>query len=116
MASLRRVCPQPTLNFIKYKIVNLFLRNSLCLLKNPKGRESLEIFAPPPVVGMIKILSALVSLLSFRVRRRASLELDLVALRHQVSCGGNALVSFGSSSPTGPSGSGFTELESPVLQ
>ena len=37
------------------------------------------------VVGMISILSALVSLLSFRVRSRASLELELVALRHQVS-------------------------------
>src|SRR5712691_2599250 len=34
---------------------------------------------------MITILSALVSLLSFRVRGRASLELELVALRHQVS-------------------------------
>src|SRR5712692_9090056 len=36
------------------------------------------------VVGMITILSALVSLLRFRVRSRASLELELVALRHQV--------------------------------
>ena len=34
---------------------------------------------------MITILSALVSLLSFRVRSRASLELELVALRHQVT-------------------------------
>jgi hypothetical protein len=34
---------------------------------------------------MITILSALVSLLSFRVRSRASLELELVALQHQVS-------------------------------
>src|SRR5712691_6812902 len=34
---------------------------------------------------MIIILSALVSLLSFRVRSRASLELELVALRHQVT-------------------------------
>src|SRR3979490_1896551 len=34
---------------------------------------------------MITILSALVSLLSFRVRRRASLEVELLALRHQVS-------------------------------
>lgn len=34
---------------------------------------------------MITILSALVSLLSFRVRSRASLELELIALRHQVS-------------------------------
>jgi hypothetical protein len=34
---------------------------------------------------MITILSALASLLSFRVRRRASLEFELVALRHQVT-------------------------------
>jgi hypothetical protein len=34
---------------------------------------------------MVTILSALVSLLSFRVRSRASLELELVALRHQVT-------------------------------
>src|SRR5258707_10939152 len=34
---------------------------------------------------MITILSALVSLLSFRVRSRACLELELIALRHQVS-------------------------------
>jgi hypothetical protein len=34
---------------------------------------------------MIAILSALVSLLSFRVRHRAALELELVALRHQVA-------------------------------
>jgi hypothetical protein len=34
---------------------------------------------------MITIFSALVSLLSFRVRSRASLELELVALRHQVA-------------------------------
>jgi hypothetical protein len=39
----------------------------------------------PTVVGMITILSALVSLLSFRVRSRASLELELVALRHQMT-------------------------------
>src|SRR6266436_4490709 len=34
---------------------------------------------------MITILSALVSLFSFRVRSRASLELEVVALRHQVA-------------------------------
>src|SRR5215471_9971721 len=33
---------------------------------------------------MITILSTLASLLSFRVRSRASLELELIALRHQV--------------------------------
>ena len=34
---------------------------------------------------MLTILSALVSLLSFRVRSRISLELELVALQHQVA-------------------------------
>src|SRR6267142_5320704 len=34
---------------------------------------------------MIRILAALVSLLSFRVRSRACLELELIALRHQVT-------------------------------
>ena len=34
---------------------------------------------------MIAVLSAVVSLLSFRLRGRASLELELVALRHQVA-------------------------------
>src|SRR4030081_2716848 len=34
---------------------------------------------------MLTLLSALGSLLSFRVRSRASLELELVALRHQVA-------------------------------
>src|SRR6202165_5824978 len=34
---------------------------------------------------MIALLSAVGSLLSFRVRSRASLELELVALRHQVA-------------------------------
>ena len=37
------------------------------------------------VVGMIALLSAVCSLLSFRLRSRASLELELVALRHQVT-------------------------------
>ena len=34
---------------------------------------------------MLTLLSALASLLSFRVRSRASLELELVALRHQLT-------------------------------
>jgi putative transposase len=34
---------------------------------------------------MITVLSALVSILSFRLRSRASLELELIALRHQVA-------------------------------
>jgi len=34
---------------------------------------------------MITILSTVVSILGFRLRRRASLELELIGLRHQVS-------------------------------
>src|SRR5260370_3716144 len=34
---------------------------------------------------MIPLFSALISLLSFRLRSRASLELELIALRHQVA-------------------------------
>ena len=34
---------------------------------------------------MVTILSALISLLTFRFRSRASLELELIALRHQVT-------------------------------
>ena len=37
------------------------------------------------VVSMVTVLSALLSLLSFRFRGRASLELELIALRHQVT-------------------------------
>jgi len=37
------------------------------------------------IVGMITYLSALASLLSFRFRSRDSLELELLALRHQVT-------------------------------
>src|SRR6202047_436970 len=56
------------------------------MLKTPKRRESLEIFTQPPYRrGMITIVSALLSVLSFRFRRRASLELELVALRHQLA-------------------------------
>jgi hypothetical protein len=34
---------------------------------------------------MIAILSTVISILAFRFRRRASLELELIGLRHQVS-------------------------------
>jgi putative transposase len=80
------------------------LRN-LCLLKTPKDRERLEILRHrcvcsklrrtekgwrflhhgPTVAGMITFLSTVISILGFRLRRRASLELELIALRHQVS-------------------------------
>jgi hypothetical protein len=50
------------------------------------SKEIAEFLAPPAIPSgcMITILSTLVSLLSFRVRSRASLELELIALRHQV--------------------------------
>jgi hypothetical protein len=55
------------------------------LLKTPNRGENLALRRRHTVVGMITILSALASLLSFRVRSRASLELEVVALRHQVT-------------------------------
>jgi hypothetical protein len=49
---------------------------------------------------MISILSAVVSLLSFRFCSRASLELELVALRHQlIVLRRQRLADFGSSPP-----------------
>jgi hypothetical protein len=63
------------------------------------------------VVGMITILSAVVSALCFRFRRRASLELELVAFDiKSPCCGGSAQVGFGSSPQTGYSGFGSTGL------
>ena len=59
---------------------------ALSLLKTPKDRESIEISRRShTVMGMLPLLSALGSLLLFRVRSRASLELELVALRHQLT-------------------------------
>jgi hypothetical protein len=64
----------------------LATRPPVCLLKTRNWRKRIEIFASAPCRrGMITILSALASLLSFRVRRRASQEFELIALRHQVS-------------------------------
>jgi hypothetical protein len=60
---------------------------------------------------MVTILSAIVSIFEFRVRSRASLELELVALRHQVTVlRRQRLASFGFAPPTGSSGCGFTEF------
>ena len=56
----------------------------MSLLKNPKRWKRLET-DDHTIVGMITILSTLVSALSFRFRSRASLELELLAIRHQVS-------------------------------
>jgi hypothetical protein len=59
----------------------------------------------PTVAGMITILSTIVSILGFRLRRRASLELELIALRHQVSVlRRQRQVVFGYSLQTGYSG------------
>jgi hypothetical protein len=62
------------------------------------------------VAGMITVLSTVVSILAFRLRRRNSLEPELIGLRHQVrvSCSGSTRVGFGYSPPTDFSGIGFT--------
>ena len=57
----------------------------LSMLKTPMCRERLEIFPRRTVADMITMISAFVSLLAFRFRSRAGLELELVALRHQVA-------------------------------
>ena len=58
----------------------------LCLLIILCAPKTLEFCAVRFIVaGMLTILSAMVSLVSFRFRRRASLELELLALRHQVA-------------------------------
>src|SRR5215472_805035 len=61
-------------------------REQLSLLKTVNYQESLGFSCVIAVRsgGMITILSAVVSVLSFRFRSRASLELELVALRHQL--------------------------------
>jgi putative transposase len=57
------------------------------------------------IVVMDTILSAVVFVLSFSFRRRTSLELELVALRHKSPCcGGSAQVGFRSSRQTCYSG------------
>ncbi len=53
-------------------------------------------------MGMITILSALLSLLSFRLRSRASLELEVVALRHQVAVPAAATLGSASALPRRP--------------
>src|ERR1039458_7170131 len=58
----------------------------LWLLIIPYALKTLEFCADHSIVaGMLTILSAIVSLVSFRFRRRASLELEGLALRHQVA-------------------------------
>src|SRR5262245_42531195 len=54
--------------------------------KFPQGWEALENFAGQPYRhDMVTILCALVSIFAFRFRSRASLELRLLALQHQLS-------------------------------
>ena len=58
----------------------------LSLLKSPQGWERLVIFADQPYRhDMVTILSAVVSIFAFRFRSRASLELKLIALQHQLA-------------------------------
>jgi hypothetical protein len=61
-----------------------FLR--LCVAQNFEFRESLEILAPLPYRRRHDRDSVyVISILAFRFRRRACLELELIGLRHQVS-------------------------------
>src|SRR5271156_2408553 len=58
----------------------------LWLLIIPYARQTLEFCTDRLIVAdMPTILSAIVSLVSFRFRRRASLELEVLALRRQVA-------------------------------
>ena len=56
----------------------------LSLLKTLKNQRNHRVFGAA-VIPSSALLSALGSLLSFRVRSRAALELELVALRHQLT-------------------------------
>jgi hypothetical protein len=63
----------------------LLAQRLLSLLKTVKCRKIYRFSRAMPIPsGMITILSALVSMLPFRFRTRASPELEVVALRHQV--------------------------------
>jgi hypothetical protein len=56
------------------------------LLKIPQGEWGWRFWrASRTVTVMVAILCAVVSIFEFRVRSRASLELELIALRHQVT-------------------------------
>jgi hypothetical protein len=62
------------------------LLNRLWLLKTPKALESLAItMARHSVSGMMAFLSRLSSELACRFRSRAELELEVIALRHQLA-------------------------------
>ena len=58
-----------------------------CACSKVKPAAQVSRFSCPghTVVGMIALLSALCSLFLFRVRSRAALELELVAMRHQMT-------------------------------
>jgi hypothetical protein len=60
---------------------------SLCLLKNPQMPQISQTFGNVVVahLPMITFLSPIVSFLSFRIRSRASLELEVITLRHQLA-------------------------------
>jgi hypothetical protein len=63
------------------------------------------------VAGMLTILSAIFSLVSFRFRHRASLELEVLALRHQVAFSiASGPAELGLVEATVCCGSGSTEL------
>ena len=69
-----------------YRKFHLNRNLRVCLLIIPCALKTLEFCADRLIVAdRLTILSATVSLVSFRNRRRASLELEVLALRHQVA-------------------------------
>ena len=66
--------------------MNTDLWLDLVLAQNPQCGDTLKIFAGRPYRhDMVMILSAVVSIFAFRFRSRASLELELIALQHQLA-------------------------------
>jgi hypothetical protein len=69
---------------VNYRRLNVHFSWSLLKIVETSRKPQFPRAAPVPSGGMVTILFALVSLFAFRFRSRASLELELIALRHQV--------------------------------
>jgi len=58
---------------------------TLCLLKTPKARESLEFLEPPPSRTWSHTSRHFFSWFACRFQSRLELELEVIAVRHQVA-------------------------------
>ena len=75
----------PCQNLIRAKN-NILSRACLCLQKNPKAAKSLEFWhRGRSVAGILTLVRFIVSALACRFRSRAVLELENLALRHQLN-------------------------------